>query len=65
MGWNLGVILTCISLMAKNAENFFLHLLTIYICFGKYLFNLFTNSLVEIFILLLLIFGVLYKFSIF
>jgi hypothetical protein len=38
--WNLNVVFISISLMAKDVEQYFIHLLAICTCFEKYLFSL-------------------------
>jgi hypothetical protein len=59
--WNLSVILICISLMAKDAEHFFMYLLTICTSFEKCLYNSFTHLVMELFVLLVFdFFWVLY-----
>jgi hypothetical protein len=49
--WNFGVVITCISFMAKNSGQFFMYLLAI--CTSeKYLLYSFSHLLIESFVLL-------------
>jgi hypothetical protein len=50
--WSNNVVLTCISLMTKDAEHFFMYLLAIFLFYWVLLFSLFAHLLIGLVVLL-------------